>query len=287
VQILPVPSDVSKYTDLEQDRYRVRVLQDVIRKSKSADHPDGDAVLFISETRKPTKSRDPWANGLAELMGSARLGYAVDYALLYGRMTANDFGDYYASERSQEKLQDDGIAPIMLSLEKGRDGMTRGRWAMEFHFRESKFEEIEALPVDISSLLVMGPVVPPTRPRRRSPDDFKVDLSPMFDSSLEDDFEFDPDVAWKDDDGCEGDEDDGFHEGDDDYVDDEEDEFWEDSFETSEDEFAELFDGDDEDDDEEADEEADVREGGLGRDSFDISDDDEEDAGEHGQTSLA
>jgi hypothetical protein len=46
VQILPVPPEVSKYTDLEQDRYRVRVLQDVIRKSKSAGNQDGGAVYL-------------------------------------------------------------------------------------------------------------------------------------------------------------------------------------------------------------------------------------------------
>jgi len=147
VQILPVPPEVSKYTDLEQDRYRVRVLQDVIRKSKSAGSHDGDTVLFISETRKPTKSKDSWANGLAELMGSARLGYAVDYALLYRRMTTEEKGRHYSSEREQQ-LEAKGIAPIMLSLEKGRDGMTRGSWPMEFHFWKSIFAEIAPVPAD-------------------------------------------------------------------------------------------------------------------------------------------
>jgi replicative DNA helicase len=155
VQILPVPADVSKYTDLEQDRYRVRVLQDVIRKSKSPNDPDGDAVLFISETRKPTRSKDPWANGLAELMGSARLGYAVDYALLYRRMTPEESGNYFGM-RSAESLQDEGVAPIMLSLEKGRDGMTRGSWGMTFLFWKSIFNEIEPQPPSDA-----GVVVPP------------------------------------------------------------------------------------------------------------------------------
>jgi hypothetical protein len=156
VQILPVPPEVSKYTDLEQDRYRVRVLQDVIRKSKSPGNQDGDAVLFISETRKPARSHDPWANGLAELMGSARLGYAVDYALLYRRMTVEEIKQYYG-ERSAQSLQDDGLAPIMLSLEKGRDGMTRGKWSMEFHFWKSIFEEVEPVPEDQRGLLVLPP----------------------------------------------------------------------------------------------------------------------------------
>ena len=153
VQILPIPPDVSRFTDLEQDRYRVRVLQDVIRKSKSADHPDGDTVLFISETRKPTKAKDPWANGLAELMGSARLGYAVDYALLYRRMTSDEISSHYQA-RAEEDLQEKGIAPIILTLEKGRDGMTRGSWPMEFHFWKSVFAEIDPVPPDGCTLVL-------------------------------------------------------------------------------------------------------------------------------------
>jgi len=181
VQILPVPAEVSRFTDLEQDRYRVRVLQDVIRKSKSADHPEGDTVLFISETRKPTKSKDPWANGLAELMGSARLGYAVDYALLYRRMTSEEISSHYQA-RAKDDLQEKGIAPIMLSLEKGRDGMTRGSWPMEFHFWKSIFAEIDPVPPERCAL-----VLPPGDPDENESDEDDAELATLgnFDALYE------------------------------------------------------------------------------------------------------
>lgn len=150
LQILPVPPEVSKGNDLEADRYRIRLMQDVLRKTSQGQDLDRDAVLFISEARKPTKQQDGWGNGLAELMGSARLGYAVDFALLYRRMTDDEVECYFpatpASARA-ETLQTRGIAPIIVSLEKGRDGMTRGEWPMEFHFWKSIFKEIASKPM--------------------------------------------------------------------------------------------------------------------------------------------
>src|SRR5581483_4648655 len=109
--------------------------------------PLGDTALVISEARKPpsSKDKDSWGDSMSELMGSARLGYAGDAVLLYREMNLKEIGAFYGglgeedAKKRREALKNEGIAPIMLILEKGRDGMTRGKWGTEFHFKKSRF----------------------------------------------------------------------------------------------------------------------------------------------------
>jgi len=149
LQLLPVPEETADRGDLEQDRYRIRLLQDVNAKSRTASNPTGDTVLAISEARKPSSSKEDWGQSLSELMGSARLGYAADGVLLYRTMGLKEMEKYYgtktkeAAHNKQARLVEQGISPAMLTLEKGRDGMTRGGWGVEFHFRQSRFVELQ------------------------------------------------------------------------------------------------------------------------------------------------
>lgn len=148
LQLLPVPDEVAERGDLAADKYRVRLIQRVIENTKTGDDPLGDTAMLISEARKPPTSKDIWGDSMSELMGSARLGYAADAVLLYREMTAKEMGVYYGvtdqagAEKRRDALRVQGIAPVMLILEKGRDGMIRGKWGVEFHFRKSLFREI-------------------------------------------------------------------------------------------------------------------------------------------------
>ncbi|MCA9124736.1 MAG: hypothetical protein H6822_25435 [Planctomycetaceae bacterium] len=147
LQIIPVPE--SGGTDLEQDKERIRVMQDVVAKTTTESNPLGDTVLFISEARKPPSSKETWGGSLAEFMGTARLTYAIDYAILYSRMVDKDMPTYYGIagapeiERRYNELDAAGIAPATVTLVKGRDGMTKGRWGMEFHFKKSIHRDLE------------------------------------------------------------------------------------------------------------------------------------------------
>ncbi len=49
--------------------------------------------------------------------------------------------DKTAAEARRDSLKEQGVAPVMLILDKGRDGMVRGKWGAEFHFRTSTFYE--------------------------------------------------------------------------------------------------------------------------------------------------
>src|SRR5205085_7800654 len=101
------------------------------------------------QARKPPTSKDVWADSTSELVGSARLGYAGDAVLLYREMTTKEIQHYYdikdkdGAEKRRAALNEQGVAPVMLILEKGRDGMLRGKWGVEFHYRKSTFREIE------------------------------------------------------------------------------------------------------------------------------------------------
>jgi len=81
-------------------------------------------------------------------MGSARLGYAADGVLLYRKMNHKETAHYYGTtgkpdaEAKQLDMNERGIAPMILTLEKGRDGMIRGSWGVEFHFHQSRFVEL-------------------------------------------------------------------------------------------------------------------------------------------------
>jgi replicative DNA helicase len=151
LQLIPVPEEVVARGDLAADKHRVRLVQQVIERSRTTDDPLGDTALVISEARKPPTARekDHWGDSMSELMGSARLGYAGDAVLLYREMTTKEMGTYYgvmdkeAADKRRRALREQGITPVMLILEKGRDGMIRGAWGAEFFFNKSQFRELQ------------------------------------------------------------------------------------------------------------------------------------------------
>lgn len=150
LQMIPIPDSVRLNSELDSGKYQLRVAQDILAGMRQGESSlMGDAVIAISETRKPATGRRHWGEDLSDLMGSARLGYGADAVLLYRRIIEDDqLADVYESAgRSTspmaEQLENDGIAPIMLSLAKGRDGMSLGEWPLEYHFNRSIFREIE------------------------------------------------------------------------------------------------------------------------------------------------
>jgi KaiC/GvpD/RAD55 family RecA-like ATPase len=155
LNLIEVPEKIQRQRDaLEADKYRVRLMQDVAAKTRTTANPDGDAILFISEARKPASSKEDWGALLADIMGSSRVGYAVDGALMYRRMTDEDLPRYYGLETGhgvgdrcralRQRQEREGISPVVLGFAKGRDGMTCGEWGMEFHFRRSVLAPLPA-----------------------------------------------------------------------------------------------------------------------------------------------
>ncbi len=201
LQLLDVDKDAAKQgSDLEADKYRIRVAQQVLDASKDAAGQITDSLIAISEARKPTASRGrtTWGSKVEDLMGSARLGYAADAVLLLRGMTSQELVRAYQlgtgtlPVREQldgqghgrrpvvsstvtlplrERLDRDGISPLMIELAKGRDGMTRGKWAAEFHFRRSMISERDASAAATSPNRVLGQASAPSEHWQQSIDD--------------------------------------------------------------------------------------------------------------------
>ncbi len=161
LQRLPVPPAIARQGDLEADRYRVQTVQDLLAASQTESNPVGDALMVISEARKPSGGSHSWGNSLADLMGSARIAYAADAVLTFQPMRDTDEVAQYGwptfsqNLHDLESMQQAGISPVRLELVKGRDGMMRGGWGLAFHFQESRFTEamLHATPQSSSAAL--------------------------------------------------------------------------------------------------------------------------------------
>ncbi len=121
-QLLPVPDAIG--AGIDADFYRVQALQQVQQWSSTNQDPAGFPVLAISEVRKGESGRTEI--GVADLMGTARLGYAAEAVLLL-----------------ESRGEDDGgpVAPVRLKVAKGRDGAVRTQIDLLFEHTRSNFRE--------------------------------------------------------------------------------------------------------------------------------------------------
>jgi hypothetical protein len=152
-------------TEVEADRLRVGLVKDVLRRLKTEADPD-PAVLLIAQSRKPptARERDEWGAGLSEFLGSVEIGYAADAAVMLHYMADHDVPQFYECEPAptsgsglkaaqarhaaataafKERLRGRGISPVVAAMEKAREGMAPGRWALQFDYRRFKFEPAE------------------------------------------------------------------------------------------------------------------------------------------------
>jgi replicative DNA helicase len=145
IQLIEPPAAVQKLGDLAADKHRIMIMQDVVARTRSSANPEGDAVLAISEVRKPPDAKQGWGAQPADLMGAARTAYAADAVILYRRMTPTEVKKTYGLGAASKELvaqhlaqlDEAGVTPMIVSLAKGRDGMRRGEWALEFAYRIS------------------------------------------------------------------------------------------------------------------------------------------------------
>jgi hypothetical protein len=70
LQVIPIPDSGQRSSELYADKYQVRVAQDILAGMRQAESSLlGDALIAISETRKPATGRKHWGEDLADLMG--------------------------------------------------------------------------------------------------------------------------------------------------------------------------------------------------------------------------
>lgn len=144
LQVFPIPESEARNirTDLDADKWRIGAMR------KLRDYLEDDAVMVISEARKPGSQGDKWGGNLADVMGSARGSYTPDMVFLFSPFTdddlANEFGFKADPEKVKQKrdsLQDQGVSLNKLIIAKGRDGVTRREIPLTFRFRQSSFDD--------------------------------------------------------------------------------------------------------------------------------------------------
>jgi hypothetical protein len=141
LQRLPVPADVG--TDLDADVYRLEQLEAVRARTRGAVHPQGDAVLVISQVRKDASGAH---FEIADLMGSAQLGYAATAVLFLEASECNSGGG-------------PGSVPRSLHVAKCRDGGTREVVPLVFDFVHYDFRDARQPAAGAEA----GTAVPPAR----------------------------------------------------------------------------------------------------------------------------
>lgn len=153
---------------MEAARRLIEVVQDAIRPPEGTPSWARDAALVVSETRKPpTGANGKSEQTLDDLMGTTRLAYAADAILLLRPMTDPDVERVYKVKKESVKLRRDllkghRITPLVLKVEKARDGSFRGDVPLEFEYTRSTMT-----PVD--DPFVGDPAVGPLHPSGPAP----------------------------------------------------------------------------------------------------------------------
>lgn len=115
LQALPLSPEAARAatSDIARDEARVDAMRAV------ADSRECDALIVVSEARKPTAGRRTWAEGLADVRGSARIVYAPDavIAMLHRPELGGDDDALQA-----EDLDATHERPVTLRVDKSRDG---------------------------------------------------------------------------------------------------------------------------------------------------------------------
>jgi len=151
LQVWPIPDGVKLRSELDEDKWRIGQMKTL------RDQLTDDAVLVVSELRKPQGSNDPeWKGGsLAHIMGSARGAYTPDMVFLFNRLTEKEARDaarratacplnpdeLREDESLLDALSEQGISPMRLEIAKGRDGVLRRNFDVTFWYRQARFEE--------------------------------------------------------------------------------------------------------------------------------------------------
>jgi hypothetical protein len=143
LQLLPVPPPGSRRHPPEHDQ--IDLIQNCME--------SGDAWWVVSEARKPGKGQEQ-ESGMAAIMGSARIGYACDFAISYRALKLEESLAYdwsaarpatWTGKFGANQLKEAKVAPVVLRFDKARDGGTRGELALAFQWTKNRFVEVPKL----------------------------------------------------------------------------------------------------------------------------------------------
>jgi len=123
LQRLPTPDGMQE--SLAADHFRLDALQTLQSLTQCYDQAEGATLLVLSEVRKT--DRDGQAVHQHDLRGSASIAYHADQVLLLS----------HDATRAPTPTS----TPVLLTISKGRDGVTRGSVPLSFNFETFTFDE--------------------------------------------------------------------------------------------------------------------------------------------------
>ena len=117
-------------SELQKDDCRLDAIKRFRKWSRLDNQPCGATVIVVSELRKGEDGRRELS--LGDVKGSGRLGFDADTVLLL--------------LKAQDVAKAPSTVPLILRIEKGRDGVVRSDIHLNFHHTVYRFEEQPSSP---------------------------------------------------------------------------------------------------------------------------------------------
>lgn len=153
LQVWPINPNIRFSSENETDKWRIGEMK------KIRDAMNGDPVIVISESRKPSGGGDSWGGDMSDVMGSARGTYTPDVVILLSTLGGVELEKLWSSNslpKPQKTNNDEkdgeciknlliemGVSLVRLKVPKGRDGMERFEIIMQFNFRQNLFSKLD------------------------------------------------------------------------------------------------------------------------------------------------
>lgn len=137
LQVLPIPHEDSRdfgvASDAEADRWRIGAM-------KRLRDLTGDAVLVISEARKPAPGKG-WAASMEDVEGSERNAYTPDMVFLLQTLTNDEMVRQWrgSPEQAAKEMEQMGVVFLRMAIAKGRDGVSHEILDLTYWHRQSRF----------------------------------------------------------------------------------------------------------------------------------------------------
>ncbi len=149
LQVWPIPTEQAQKLrgSLDADDWKIGQMKTL------RDQMSDDALMVISETRKPKGGEELWGGEMSDVRGSARISYTPDIVFLFQPWSKEQLAklwdlyarkgqiNYEALKKKMETLRDEGKSYHKLIIAKGRDGVSKETIDLTFWYRQAALEE--------------------------------------------------------------------------------------------------------------------------------------------------
>jgi replicative DNA helicase len=131
LQVMEMPEHTKVLSEIDGDKWKIEQFKKV-----RDDLDPGEAIIVISEARKPNSGNQRWATDLSDVMGSARGTYTPDCVLLLRERGKGD-----NTKTNHNIAPKAGTSNMVLVIAKIRDGGEKGEIELNFDYKRYIFTE--------------------------------------------------------------------------------------------------------------------------------------------------